>query len=62
MGTRIGFFVFLGLIAGAVSGSWLPLAPSITAILGGLAGAGLAIFVDRLARRRNRRQSTDMPE
>lgn len=50
MGTRAGFFLFLGLIAGAVVGNWLPYSASVETIVGGIAGFVLGFLVDAVSR------------
>lgn len=48
MGTRAGFFLFVGLIAGAVIGNWLPYAASFETIGGGVLGFAVGFAVDAL--------------
>ena len=45
--TVIGFFVFAGLIAGAVIGKWLPYLASLEAIAGGIIGGLLGFMIDK---------------
>jgi F0F1-type ATP synthase assembly protein I len=52
MGTRAGFFLFVGLIAGAVIGNWLPYPASYETIVGGVVGFLLGFAVDAAARRK----------
>ncbi|WP_262695335.1 SoxR reducing system RseC family protein [Kordiimonas aquimaris] len=47
--TVTGFFVFAGLIAGAVLGQWLPFLASIEAIAGGVIGGLLGFVIDKAA-------------
>lgn len=47
MGTRVGFFAFMGLILGTVAGIWMPFAASIEAGAGFIIGVVLAIVLDR---------------
>jgi len=50
MGTRAGFFLFVGLVAGAVIGNWLPYPASVETIGGGVAGFVLGFLVDAISR------------
>lgn len=45
--TVTGFFVFAGLILGAVIGQWLPYLASLEAIGGGVIGGVLGFLVDK---------------
>ncbi len=47
MGTRIGFFIFIGSVLGAIIGNWLPFAASLEAAAGGLIGVALAMLGDK---------------
>ena len=47
MSTRIGFFIFIGSVLGAIIGNWLPFASSLEAAAGGLIGVGLAMLIDK---------------
>lgn len=51
--TVIGFFVFAGLIAGAVIGSWLPYLASLETIAGGIIGGLLGFLVDKAAAKKD---------
>jgi len=48
MGTRVGFYLFVGLILGAIIGNWLPFAASLETIAGGIAGIVMAVLVDKI--------------
>ena len=50
--TRIGFYVFAGLVLGAIIGKWLPFIASIEALAGGVIGAIVGIIVDRISAQR----------
>lgn len=50
MGTRIGFFLFVGLILGAVVGNWLPYPASYETIAGGAILVALGFILDRLGK------------
>ncbi|NVJ71213.1 MAG: hypothetical protein HWE08_12705 [Alphaproteobacteria bacterium] len=54
MGTRIGFFLFVGLILGAVVGNWLPYPASYETIAGGLVFVVLGFIIDRLGKASNK--------
>ncbi|NVJ99616.1 MAG: hypothetical protein HWE25_15815 [Alphaproteobacteria bacterium] len=54
MATRIGFFLFMGLVLGAIIGNWLPFAASLEALAGGVIGAALAVILDWMAKRKTR--------
>lgn len=47
MGTRIGFYIFIGMVIGAIVGNWLPFAGSLEAGAGALIAAGLGYLVDK---------------
>ncbi|WND02306.1 hypothetical protein QGN29_12180 [Temperatibacter marinus] len=47
MGTRLGFFAFLGLILGAIIGNWLPFMPALEAVAGMIIAIGLAVILDK---------------
>lgn len=49
MATRIGFYIFAGLVVGAVVGKWLPYIASIEALAGGVLGGLLGLLVDKLS-------------
>ena len=51
MGTRVGFFVFAGLIIGAGLGIFLPFYASIEAGLGAFGGLVVALILDRRDRK-----------
>lgn len=55
MGTRAGFFLFVGLIAGAVIGNWLPYAASFETIGGGVLGLAVGFGIDALNLGKSRR-------
>lgn len=46
--TVTGVFVFLGLLAGAIGGNWLPYAPSIEALVGGVVGGLIGFAIDKV--------------
>ena len=52
MSTRIGFYVFAGLVLGTIIGKWLPFIASIEALAGGIIGAILGVIIDRLNRKK----------
>ena len=54
MDTRIGVYLFLGLILGTVLGQWTPFAASLEALTGGVIGVAIGFIADRV--RYNRRQ------
>lgn len=45
--TTIGFFVFAGLVAGAIIGNWLPYMATLEAVAGGAIGAVIGLLVDK---------------
>jgi uncharacterized membrane protein len=45
--TTIGFFVFAGLVIGAVIGNWLPYMATLEAVAGGVIGAVIGFMVDK---------------
>lgn len=49
--TVTGVFVFAGLLAGAIGGQWLPYAPSLEALAGGVIGGLIGFAVDHLIRK-----------
>ncbi|UTW53826.1 hypothetical protein [Kordiimonas sp. SCSIO 12610] len=49
MTTRIGFYLFVGLILGAVIGNWLPYTASLETIAGGIIAVIIGIVIDRLS-------------
>lgn len=49
MGTRVGFFAFMGLVLGAIIGNWLPFAASLEAVGGMVIGIVMAVLFDRKA-------------
>jgi putative Mn2+ efflux pump MntP len=49
MTTRIGFYLFIGLILGAVVGNWLPYIASIETIAGGIIAVVVGIIIDRFS-------------
>ncbi len=51
MATRIGFFLFIGLLVGAIAGNWLPFAPSMETFAGGALGVLLAILLDKRSKK-----------
>ena len=53
MATRAGFFLFLGLVLGAIAGNWLPFAASLEALAGGVLGVVLALVLDKLGKRKS---------
>ncbi|TNE62046.1 MAG: hypothetical protein EP335_13755 [Alphaproteobacteria bacterium] len=48
MSTRIGFYMFIGLIVGAYVGQWLPFVATVEAIAGGVIAAVLGGLIDWL--------------
>ena len=52
MSTRIGFFIFAGLILGAIVGNWLVQSAGVGAMAGGVAGLILGGLLDFIAARR----------
>ncbi len=49
MTTRIGFYLFVGLILGAVIGNWLPYIASIETIAGGIIAVIVGVIIDRFS-------------
>lgn len=49
MTTRIGFYLFVGLILGAIIGNWLPFLASIETIAGGIIAVIVGVVIDRLS-------------
>ncbi|WP_262691782.1 hypothetical protein [Kordiimonas aestuarii] len=50
--TRIGFYVFAGLVLGAIIGKWLPFVASLEALAGGIVGGILGVIVDKVSANR----------
>ena len=48
MATRVGFFMFVGIMLGAILGQWLPFMPALEAIAGGVIGGVLAYALDKM--------------
>lgn len=49
--TSVGFFLFVGLVLGAIAGAFLPLAPWIWSVAGAVLGVVVAIVSDRRGQR-----------
>ncbi|WP_286831165.1 MULTISPECIES: hypothetical protein [Kordiimonas] len=52
MATRVGFFLFIGFILGAVVGAWLPYPAILETVVGGAAGVLLAVLFDFIGKRK----------
>lgn len=52
MATRVGFFLFVGFILGAVIGAWLPYPAIPETVVGGVAGVLLAVILDLVGKRK----------
>ncbi|GEM_PF-1264300 len=49
MTTRIGFYLFVGLLVGAIVGNWLPYSPILETAGGGVLAVLLGFLFDRNA-------------
>ncbi|MFC4348321.1 hypothetical protein ACFO5Q_10730 [Kordiimonas lipolytica] len=52
MGTRVGFFLFVGFVLGAIVGAWLPYPAILETVVGGAIGAVSAVLIDLLGKRK----------
>jgi len=53
MTTRIGFYLFIGLVAGAIIGNWLPYVATFEALAGGIIAALIGGLIDFIVSRKN---------
>ena len=61
MSTRIGFFMFVGLVVGAVIGAWLPYIPVLEAIAGAVIAVIIGLLLDRRAGREAENDHAEPP-